>query len=120
MLNGKNQVFGVARKMNRDNIKSDYCTSNAAAAFQDLIKNINARYILLSYNNMETKGNDRSNARITDEDIMRVLKAKGKSKFSPSNINLLQQENLTFKEMRNACFYVFVKIIHTSIWFNPL
>lgn len=76
----KPEVFGVARKMNRDNIKSDYCTSNAAAAFQDLIKNINARYILLSYNNMETKGNDRSNARITDEDIMRVLKAKGEVK----------------------------------------
>ncbi|MDR1693651.1 MAG: Dam family site-specific DNA-(adenine-N6)-methyltransferase [Lactobacillaceae bacterium] len=77
----KPKVFGVARKMNRDRLKSDYCTSNAPKAFEDLIKNINSRYILLSYNNMEAKGNDRSNARITDEDIMRILKAKGEVKI---------------------------------------
>jgi adenine-specific DNA-methyltransferase len=70
-------VSGVARKMDRSALKSDYCTSKAAAAFEDLIRNINARYILLSYNNMAQKGNDRSNAKISDEDIMRVLSAKG-------------------------------------------
>lgn len=77
----KPKVFGVAKKMDRSNLKSDYCTSSAPKAFEDLIKNINAKYILLSYNNMETKGNDRSNARITDEDIMRILSAKGKVKI---------------------------------------
>jgi len=70
-------VFGVAKKMNRDKMKSKYCTQNATKAFEDLIKNINAKYILLSYNNMATKGNVRSNAKISDEDIMRILKNKG-------------------------------------------
>jgi adenine-specific DNA-methyltransferase len=70
-------VKGVARKMDRTRLKSDYCTSKAAAAFEDLIRNINARYILLSYNNMAQKGNDRSNAKISDDDIMRALSAKG-------------------------------------------
>ena len=74
-------VYGVAKKMNRDNLKSDYCTSNATRAFEDLIKNIKARYILLSYNNMEKKGDDRSNARISDEDILRILKNKGEVKI---------------------------------------
>jgi len=32
---------------------------------------------LLSYNNMAKKGNDRSNAKISDEDIMKILEAKG-------------------------------------------
>jgi adenine-specific DNA-methyltransferase len=74
----KPAVSGVARKMDRTALKNDYCTNKATAAFEDLIKNVNAQYILLSYNNMAQKGNDRSNAKIGDEDIMRVLSAKGK------------------------------------------
>lgn len=64
----KPKVFGVARKMNRDNLKSNYCTSQATESFRNLVNNIHAKYILLSYNNMEMKGNSRSNAKISDED----------------------------------------------------
>jgi len=60
----KPEVFGVARKMDRSNLKSAYCTKSATKAFEDLIQKINANYILLSYNNMEEKGNDRSNAKL--------------------------------------------------------
>lgn len=76
----KPTVFGVAKKMNRDNLKSDYCTTKATQAFRNLIKDIKAKYILLSYNNMETKGNDRSNAKISDVDIMEILQEKGEVK----------------------------------------
>ncbi|ANE36553.1 adenine-specific DNA methyltransferase [Campylobacter iguaniorum] len=76
----KQAVYGIARKMNRDNIKSEYCKHNAGEVFADLIRNIKARYILLSYNNMAIKGNARSNARISDETIMRVLEQKGQVK----------------------------------------
>lgn len=74
----KPEVFGVARKMDRKALKSEYCLISATKAFQELIEQANARYILLSYNNMSDKGNDRSNAKISDEDIMRILSAKGK------------------------------------------
>jgi adenine-specific DNA-methyltransferase len=73
----KPKVTGVARKMDRTALKSDYCTNNAPDAFEDLISKVNARYILFSYNNMAQKGNDRSNAKINDEDIYRILTAKG-------------------------------------------
>lgn len=73
----KPSVQGVARKFNRANLKSDYCTSKATDAFTNLIENCNARYILLSYNNMASKGNDRSNAKISDEDIFSILGKKG-------------------------------------------
>lgn len=73
----KPAVFGVAKKMDRTAIKSDYCTKKATAAFEDLIKNIKAKYIVLSYNNMAEKGNDRSNAKIADDEIMRILSSKG-------------------------------------------
>lgn len=76
----KPQVFGVARKMDRSGLKSDYCTKRADRAFEELIRSVHARYILLSYNNMAEKGNDRSNAKISDEDILRILGKKGKVK----------------------------------------
>lgn len=81
----KPTVSGVALKMDRTKLKSDYCTSNATKAFEDLISKIKAKYILLSYNNMAEKGNGRSNAKISDSDIMRILSRKGKVKvFSES------------------------------------
>ena len=81
----KPEVFGVARKMDRTKLKSKYCTKSAAEAFEDLVGNITSKYILLSYNNMAEKGNDRSNAKISDEDILRILENKGAVKvFSES------------------------------------
>lgn len=81
----KPKVSGVALKMDRSKLKSDYCTSSAAQAFEYLVSHIKAKYILLSYNNMATKGNDRSNAKISDADIMRILSRKGRVKvFSES------------------------------------
>lgn len=81
----KPEVFGVARKMDRSTMKSKYCTQSATEAFEQLIGDIKAKYILLSYNNMAEKGNDRSNAKISDKDIMRILEKKGEVKvFSES------------------------------------
>ena len=76
----KPKVEGVARKMDRSKLKSEYCTNSAVNAFEDLIRNIKAKYILLSYNNMANKGNDRSNSKISDDDILRILKNKGEVK----------------------------------------
>lgn len=73
----KPKVTGVARKMDRSVLKSEYCTQNATKAFEELIENINSKYILLSYNNMAEKGDQRSNAKISDDDIIRILKKKG-------------------------------------------
>ena len=63
--------------MGRTALKSKYCTRSAPEAFSDLINNLNAKYIVVSYNNMAEKGNDRSNARISDEELLETLKTKG-------------------------------------------
>ena len=76
----KPEVFGVAKKMDRTGLKSDYCTKSAPQAFKDLIENIHAKYIVVSYNNMSTKGNDRSNARISDKDLFETLQSRGNVK----------------------------------------
>lgn len=74
----KPDVVGIARKMDRKLLKSKYCTKEAAVSFEDLVDKLQCRYILLSYNNMKDKGNERSNAKISDDDIFRILGAKGK------------------------------------------
>ena len=73
----KPEVFGVARKMDRSDIKSDYNTKSAPAALKDLVDKAQATYILFSYNNMAQKGNGRSNAKISDDEIMTILSKKG-------------------------------------------
>ena len=106
----KPPVYGVALKPDRKNLKSDYCTLKAVDAFEDLIKNCKAKYILISYNNMAQKGNERSNARISDEDIFRILNAKGKVEvfskkykaFTTGKSNIRgNEERLFLCEVRN-------------------
>lgn len=78
----KPDVEGVAKKMvNRKHIKSKYCTQKAPEAFKELIDNINAKYIMVSYNNMAEKGVGRSNAKISNEEIIEILESKGKLKI---------------------------------------
>ena len=83
----KQEVFGVAKKMKRTGTKSKYCSVSAPLAFKDLIENINAKYIIVSYNNMGTKGAGRSQAKISDDDIMNALNAKGKVKIYETDFN---------------------------------
>ncbi|MDR3256766.1 MAG: Dam family site-specific DNA-(adenine-N6)-methyltransferase [Endomicrobium sp.] len=77
----KEQVYGTARKIGRSHLKSQYNMKTAGVAFCDLINNINAKYILLSYNDMGTSGNIRSQSRISDHEILSALKRKGEVKI---------------------------------------
>jgi DNA adenine methylase len=74
----KPKVYGVAKKMDRTNLKSRYCTNKAVEVFDDLIKKCNCKYILVSYNNTGDKINSRSNAKISDLQIKQILEKKGK------------------------------------------
>lgn len=83
----KPKVYGVAKKMDRSNIKSNYCTNKASNSFKDLIENCNCKYILVSYNNMGQKGNIRSQAKISDTEILEILNNKGKVKVFEKDFN---------------------------------
>lgn len=73
----KPEVVGIGKKMDRSHIKSDYCLKSATRAFADLIKNADCKHILLSYNNTGDSKDGRSNARMNDDEILRILKEKG-------------------------------------------
>lgn len=100
----KPEVFGVAKKMDRTALKSDYCTKKATQAFEKLIDSIHAKYILLSYNNMAKKGNDRSNAKISDDDIMRILGKRGKVKVFAENYKAFSTGKSDIRENQERLF----------------
>lgn len=105
----KPKVYGVARKMIRTHIKSRYCNSEASEAFIDLIQNIQAKYILLSYNNMATKGNDRSNAKISDEIIMDTLKKRGKVRVFSQDYKMFNTGKTNIKNNIERLFLCKIK-----------
>ena len=98
--NNKPEVFGIAKKMDRTHIKSKYCLSSAKQTLEELIKNIEAKYLLFSYNNTQQKADSRSNARINDNEILEILKSKGEvtvfeKDFSPFTVGKTNIKNHT-------------------------
>lgn len=100
----KPEVYGVAKKMDRTALKSDYCTTLATKAFEDLIQNIQAKYIILSYNNMANKGNDRSNAKLTDDDILRILESRGEVRIFTQNYKAFSTGKSNIEENAERLF----------------
>ena len=100
----KPEVSGVARKFDRSGLKSDYCSINATKAFKDLVKKLNCKYILLSYNNMANKGDNRSNAKILDEDIMLILSKKGMTKVFSKNYKAFSAGKSDIKDNQERLF----------------
>ena len=76
----KPAVEGVARKMDRSAMKSEYCKVTANESLEDLVDILRCRYIMLSYNNNGQKLQVRSNAKISDAEILRILGKRGEVK----------------------------------------
>lgn len=74
----RQKVYGVAKKIDRSHLKSQYSLKSAAAVFSELINRISAKYILVSYNDMGTNGNQRSQSRISDHELISALETRGK------------------------------------------
>lgn len=74
----KPKVEGVAVKaVDRKAKSSRYTRKSAPQAMQELVDDISSRLIVVSYNNMEKKGNARSNAKISGDELREILETKG-------------------------------------------
>ena len=76
----KPETFGIARKMDRTNIKSKFCGKSAPAAFASLIESLDGKVFIVSFNNTGESRDARSNSTLTDEQILKPLQARGKVK----------------------------------------
>ena len=72
------ELEGNSMKFKRNHLKSDYSKSKAPEVFEDLINNINAKLIVVSYNNTYNARSGASNNKISEEQLTNILKNKGK------------------------------------------
>ena len=105
------EVTGVAKKMvDRNHLKSDYCTIKATNAFHDLVSHIDAKYILVSYNNMAQKGVGRSNAKISAEEIIHILKTRGDVRMFETDFQVYTTGKTNIEDHKEILY--FCKINH--------
>lgn len=105
----KEPVHGVAKKINRDNIKSRYSLKSAGNAFSDLINSIESKYILVSYNDMGTSGAERSQSRISDHEIISALERRGSVKIYETNFNQFTTGSSKKDDLKERVFFCRVK-----------
>lgn len=106
----KPELYGTAMKPKEENM-SDYCRVSAPTAFDNLIQNINAKYIVVTYNNTYNSKSSSSRNKITLEQITNSLNKKGKTTrfempykfFNAGKTNLEEHKEILFiTEVKNG------------------
>lgn len=77
--NKPTEFEGESMKFKRDNLKSGYSKSKAPRLMKDLIDNANCKLIIVSYNNTYNAKSGASNNKITEDEMLEILKSKGKT-----------------------------------------
>ena len=105
----KPDVFGKAKKMDRSHIKSKYCSKDAAHEFHDLITKLNTKHIIVSYNNTENTKHGRSNAKISFNQIKKILMKKGKTEINQIDFKAFTTGKSKTENHKEILFYCRVK-----------
>jgi adenine-specific DNA-methyltransferase len=99
----KPPLFGVALKPEPENM-SVYCTVNAKVAFQDLIENLNVKYIAVSYNNTYNSKSNSSENKIKLNTIEEILNKKGKTKVLECSHRFFNTGKTEFDDHKELLF----------------
>ena len=78
--NKPKEFEGTSMKFKREELKSEYSKSKAPEILQDLISNLKAKLILVSYNNTYSAKSNASNNKITEDQLIEILSTRGKVK----------------------------------------
>ena len=104
----KPELFGVAMKPEPENM-SDYCKTTARNAFEDLISNLTAKTIIVSYNNTYDSKSSSSKNKISLEEIQSILDAKGKTIVHSKDYKFFNAGKTDFKNHQEMLFVTKVK-----------
>lgn len=104
-------LHGVALKPEPENM-SDYCRVNAKDKFAELVKDIDAKYLVVSYNNTYDSKSNSSQNKITLKEIEGILKERGKTKVFEKDYRHFNAGNTDFNNHKE---YLFVtKVNHVQ------
>ncbi len=101
-------LHGVALKPEPENM-SDYCRVQAKQSLARLVEEINAKYLVISYNNTYNSKSNSSKNKITLEEIEKILKAKGRTKIFEKEYRHFNAGNTNFNNHKEFLFVTEVK-----------
>lgn len=101
----KPQLYGEALKPLPTNM-SEYCRSNAAAVFQNLIENLKCKYVVVSYNNTYKSKSSSSKNKIQLEEIRKILSSKGSLQVFEKPYQYFNAGKTVFSDHKEFIFIV--------------
>ena len=106
----KPKLHGVALKPPPENM-SDYCRVSAKDKFAELINDINAKYLIVSYNSTYNPKSNSSQNKITLEEIRNTLNKKGETKVFEKDYRHFNAGNTNFDNHKEYLF-----VTKTTSW----
>lgn len=99
----KPKLYGVALKPYPQNM-SDYCRINAKKRLTELVNDIAAKYLVVSYNNTYNSKSNSSKNKITLTEIEKILKSKGDTKIFEKSHRHFNAGNTDFDNHKEILF----------------
>lgn len=99
----KPKLYGTALKPTSENM-SDYCRVQAKSKLVQLVTDIKAKYIVVSYNNTYDSKSNSSKNKITLHEIKDILTRKGKTKVFEKDYRHFNAGNTDFKNHKEYLF----------------
>ncbi len=99
----KPKLYGVALKPEPENV-SEYCKVSAKNVFKDLVSNIKAKHIVVSYNNTYNPKSNSSKNKISLEQIETILNKRGKTKVFENSHRFFNAGNTEFNNHKELLF----------------
>ena len=102
------KLFGVALKPKQENM-SDYCKIGATNRFKELVKDVNSKYLVTSYNNTYTSKSSSSKNKISLEELKDILSSKGQTKIFEKEYRYFNTGKTNFNNHKE---YLFVTCVN--------
>ena len=96
-------LYGVALKPRAENM-SDYCRAGAKDRFAELVGDLQAKNLVVSYNNTYAAKSNSSRNRITLEDLQSLLSKRGKTRVFEKDYRHFNAGNTDFKNHKEYLF----------------
>ncbi|TSC58027.1 MAG: XRE family transcriptional regulator [Parcubacteria group bacterium Greene0416_79] len=97
------KLYGTALKPTEENM-SDYCRNTAKDKLAELVRDIDARFLVVSYNNTYASKSSSSLNKITHEEIHRILSEKGETKVFEKDYRHFNAGNTDFNNHKEFLF----------------
>lgn len=104
--NKPTSLEGKSNKFQRNHLKSDYSKAKAPQVFENLIENIKAKLIVVSYNNTYNAKSSASNNKISFEQMKQILEKKGELEIKYIDYKSFNTGKTNFSNHKELLFLV--------------